>query len=267
MNYWVLKGNPRTNDWDTMLQPGRVDLWHSGRFPKTLTSGDRLFCWESTPELRLVGLALLQETNCGTDEYGDALFRVKYLTHRLSSMPNVHELRQLPLLNTASFLKSGPATTLFPLAREQAEVLFRLLLSRNPELEKIWPDLGSVPYAGLAPDVDITTAVTEGGRKLVTHLVRERSQAIVAAKKQQILSATGQLICEVCGFNFNAFYGVLGEGFCEVHHRIPLSDVDSSRETRLEDLAILCSNCHRIIHRSVPFLAVEELRTRIHKTD
>ena len=136
-----------------------------------MTLGDRLFCWESTPELRLIGIALLQETNCGSDEYGDFLFRVEYLTHRFSSRPNVHELRQLPLLNTASFLKSGPATTLFPLAREQAEVLFRLLLSRNPELEKIWPDLESVPYAGLAPDLDIKNAVTEGGRKIVTHLV------------------------------------------------------------------------------------------------
>lgn len=250
-----------------MLQPGGVDLWHSGRLPKTLAPGDRLFCWESKPELRLVGLALLQETNCGTDEYGDSLFRVEYLTHRLSSMPNVHELRRLPLLNTASFLKSGPATTLFPLAYEQAEVLFRLLISRNPELEKIWPALESVPYVGLAPDLDITNTVTEGGRKLVTHLVRERSHAIVAAKKQQILAATGQLVCEICRFNFNAFYGILGEGFCEVHHRIPLSDVDSSRETRLEDLAILCSNCHRMIHRSVPFLTVEELKTRIRKPD
>ena len=253
MNYWVLKGNPRANDWDAMLQPGRADLWHSGRLPKTLAPGDRLFCWESTPELRLVGLALLRETNCGTDKYGDSLFRVEYLTHWLSSMPNVHELRQLPILNTASFLKSGPATTLFPLAREQAEILFRLLISRNPELENIWLDLESVLYAGLAPDLDITSAATEGGRKLVTHLVRERSQAIVAAKKQQVLTATGQLVCEVCRFNFKAFYGILGEGFCEVHHRIPLSDVDSSRETRLEDLAILCSNCHRMIHRTYHF--------------
>lgn len=133
------------------------------------------------------------------------------------------------------------------------------------ESEKIWPDLESVPYAGLAPDLDIMSAATEGGRKLVTHLVRERSQAIVAAKKQQVLTAAGQLVCEVCRFNFKAFYGILGEGFCEVHHRIPLFDVDSSRETRLEDLAILCSNCHRMIHRGVPFLTVEELRTRIHK--
>jgi putative restriction endonuclease len=30
--------------------------------------------------------------------------------------------------------------------------------------------------------------------------------------------------------------------------------------TRLEDLALLCANCHRMIHRASPWLSVEELR-------
>ncbi|EOW9267990.1 HNH endonuclease [Vibrio cholerae] len=38
----------------------------------------------------------------------------------------------------------------------------------------------------------------------------------------------------------------------EAHHIIPLSElcsVDGSK-TRLEDLAIVCSNCHRMLHRA-----------------
>jgi 5-methylcytosine-specific restriction protein A len=53
----------------------------------------------------------------------------------------------------------------------------------------------------------------------------------------------------VCGFDFAGVYGPRGSNFCEVHHLKPLSDVHSEVETRLQDLAIVCSNCHRMLHR------------------
>lgn len=109
------------------------------------------------------------------------------------------------------------------------------------------------------PDIDLPPAETEGATRLVSHLRRERNQAIVEAKKAATLNANGRLCCEVCGFDFLATYGVLGEGFCEVHHLVPLSAVTESVTTTLDALAVLCSNCHRIIHRSTPMLSVAEL--------
>lgn len=109
------------------------------------------------------------------------------------------------------------------------------------------------------PDIDISASVSEGERRLVSHLQRERKRAVVEAKKAAVLSSTGGLSCEVCGFDFSAIYGPLGEGFCEVHHLSPLSASDESVTTTLADLAVLCSNCHRIIHRSNPMLSVAEL--------
>ncbi|WP_232476489.1 MULTISPECIES: HNH endonuclease [unclassified Acidovorax] len=109
------------------------------------------------------------------------------------------------------------------------------------------------------PDIDLPAAGTEGAAHLVSHLRRERNQAIVEAKKAAILNAKGRLCCEVCGFDFFAHYGVLGAGFCEVHHLVPLSAATESVTATLDALAILCSNCHRIIHRSTPMLSVVEL--------
>ena len=109
------------------------------------------------------------------------------------------------------------------------------------------------------PDIDISASVSEGEHRLVSHLQRERKRAVVEAKKAAALSSTGGLSCEVCGFDFSAIYGPLGEGFCEVHHLSPLSASDESVTTTLADLAVLCSNCHRIIHRSNPMLTVAEL--------
>ena len=100
----------------------------------------------------------------------------------------------------------------------------------------------------------------EGGLELVNHLRRERKPKLVCAKKKAVLAASGELVCEACGFNFATAYRDLGEGFCEVHHRTALAG--GRRATRLEDLAILCSNCHRMIHHTDPMQSVEGFRDK-----
>lgn len=60
----------------------------------------------------------------------------------------------------------------------------------------------------------------------------------------------GRLICESCGFDFEAVYGNRGIGFIEVHHNKPLFSLQEEREIDPKiELNCLCSNCHRMIHR------------------
>jgi 5-methylcytosine-specific restriction protein A len=117
------------------------------------------------------------------------------------------------------------------------------------------------------PDVDETEGEQdppEGRQVLVQHYRRERNPAKVKAKKEKVLAEIGRLECEVCGFDFATVYGERGEGFIECHHRIPLSE-SGVRHTRLKDLALVCSNCHRMIHRGSDRLTVEELRDLIRR--
>lgn len=109
-----------------------------------------------------------------------------------------------------------------------------------------------------ADDIDLMTSASEGSPRLVAHLRRERNRALIAAKKAAVMNAKSCLACEACGFDFSLAYGTCGKDYCEVHHRIPLSTSDAAVLTTLDDLAILCSNCHRIIHLS-PMLSVEAL--------
>jgi predicted HNH restriction endonuclease len=117
----------------------------------------------------------------------------------------------------------------------------------------------------VVPDLDEDSpSAKEGGPRWQMHLRRERDQKIIRKKKQVYRTATGGLKCEACKFDFDATYGL--SEFCEVHHLIPLARDDEERTTRLEDLAVLCSNCHRAIHRlGDPMLAVPELRDRVKK--
>lgn len=133
---------------------------------------------------------------------------------------------------------------------------------QRKELEKT----GVIPGTSASgfPDVDYESiAVNEGRRQWVQHLSRERRPAIVTAKKAQVFKTTGALKCEVCEFDFKERYGAIGDGFCEVHHKVPLSSLNEETETKLEDLAILCSNCHRMIHRTKPMSAVNEFKRTV----
>ena len=91
--------------------------------------------------------------------------------------------------------------------------------------------------------------VTEGSQNIRRHLVRERDPEIVREKRRQVIAETGRLSCSACSFDFFATYGELGRDFCEVHHLLPMSLRHEETETRLQDLAVVCSNCHRMLHR------------------
>jgi len=114
------------------------------------------------------------------------------------------------------------------------------------------------------PDIDYDAiGAVEGRRRFVQHLAAERVPSLARAKKQQVLDQTGRLACEVCGFDFAEFYKPYADKFCEVHHRRALGDLDAPSRTTLEDLAVLCSNCHRVIHLIKPMPTVEDLRRHL----
>lgn len=67
------------------------------------------------------------------------------------------------------------------------------------------------------------------------------------------------------GFDFYEFYGELGKGFIECHHTVPVSEYCNELTTKIKDLALICSNCHHMVHRRRPWLRVEELVTLVRK--
>ena len=82
---------------------------------------------------------------------------------------------------------------------------------------------------------------------------------LVARKEHRVLQETGRLSCEVCGFNFTDAYEDRGDGFIECHHTKPVSELRDGEKTNTNDLALVCSNCHRMINRRKPWLSVAAL--------
>ncbi len=258
MQYWLVRGRPAENGDFSFIVRGDIGEWHTKQPPRTWSAGDRLLFWASSPRLELIALGeFLGEIDARADD-GETHYEVRYLSPVIAKPIGIQELRADPMLKDAIFLKNGPATSVVRLTRAEGEHLFRVLADRNNEIRNVWREIdGSEP-----PVRDVDASAVEGERRLVEHFRIERDRSLVEKKRKAVAASEGRLACEVCGFDFASKYGDLGEGFCEVHHRNPLSDSDGPAVTRLEDLAIVCSNCHRILHRAGG-IPVEDLRRRL----
>lgn len=106
-------------------------------------------------------------------------------------------------------------------------------------------------------------AVSEGRWLERVHYIRERNARLVSRKKGIVLKKTGKLACEVCRFDFLRTYGEIGRNFAECHHRLPLSQIGPGSLTRLDDLAIVCANCHRMLHAGKQVRSIEELAAMV----
>lgn len=71
-------------------------------------------------------------------------------------------------------------------------------------------------------------------------------------------------MCQVCGFDFEAKYGVIGEGFIHVHHIVPISAIGKQYEVDpIKDMRPVCPNCHAMLHKRTPPFTLEELKVKI----
>ncbi len=133
--------------------------------------------------------------------------------------------------------------------------------SEYPRLQKFFLKLKQATVRGLgimhweksAQTIDEELEAFEGRTRkyFITHRRREailRLEKIRDVRRQNV----GRLRCEVpgCGFDFHKCYGELGDGYAQVHHLRPLSAASGTGvKTRLKNLAVVCANCHVMIHR------------------
>jgi 5-methylcytosine-specific restriction protein A len=120
-------------------------------------------------------------------------------------------------------------------------------------------DAGLSTPVALAEELSSPEKYSEGARFAVTINAYERNPKARAA----CIAHHGH-ICAVCGFDFVRVYGGLGEGFIHVHHVIPIGKIGMEYKIDpIADLIPVCPNCHAMIHRVEPPLAVEQLRKHI----
>lgn len=93
----------------------------------------------------------------------------------------------------------------------------------------------------------------EGRISYRLHRARERDASLTRRV------TTEQPTCAVCGFSFRDRYGEIGASFIEVHDTTKPEDALVRTSSRPADLAMVCSNCHRMLHRRRPWLEKDAL--------
>lgn len=118
-----------------------------------------------------------------------------------------------------------------------------------------------VSLVGVEEEAEPTIGEKEGKpfQTLVTRYERKR------VNREACLQLKGRK-CAVCGFDFGNTYGELGAGYIEVHHIVPVSAIGQEYCINIEkDLEPLCANCHAMVHRENPPVALECLRKTVDK--
>lgn len=99
----------------------------------------------------------------------------------------------------------------------------------------------------------------EGQEKERLHKYKERNPKVIKKAKEIFKLKNGSLYCEICGFNFEQVYGEIGREYIEGHHIKPISELKDEDVTDINDILLVCANCHRMLHIQRPCLPKEEL--------
>lgn len=78
--------------------------------------------------------------------------------------------------------------------------------------------------------------------------------------RDEAFNAAGGICC-VCGRDFSNVLDGRGVRVLQVHHRKQLASFDEPTLTKVSDLAVVCANCHLLLHLDPKnALSVESLR-------
>lgn len=154
--------------------------------------------------------------------------------------------------------KAVNSTTIRKAADDINEIQTKIFGLTNAASATAVEEISSSPPADIEDDI-----VGVEGRLLVRmHVYKERDRAFAArAKKYYRDKNNGKLTCEACGLDPIALYGIDGERCIEAHHKVPIEELQPDSITRVEEMAMVCASCHRIIHTRKPCLPVKDVVT------
>ena len=251
---FVFQGDPQRFDIDDYLARYPFIYWSIPVLQGDVQVNDQVIIWRSGETAGAVALGRISELPTEIknlqhpEALGDDLWRTEIDDPSVIKVGiTINEVR-LSIeegMVTREALKNDPVLRKNRIITNPQGTVFQLLDDELNQFFAHWDN----PLL-LEPSTGEQSAI-EGATKLRLHYSRERSQFLVKQKRKAYISKHGHLKCELCGLAEGEKYPKnFGVPFIEVHHRIPLSSAPSEVRTNLEDLVLLCANCHRVIHSS-----------------
>lgn len=247
---WIFQGNPKRFDVDDYLSRyPQLIYWRTNRYVKDILVSDLVFVWRagSASGAIAVGQIIEPPTPASAVKHPEALGDDLWVAGEAnaSEFKTGIQLSEIRLsgaegMVARAVVAEDPALAASTIITVPNGTVFRLSSDESVALERLW---------GTPVDTVSITAATEGQRLLRSHYARERSSRLRHDKLIAFRKRHGKLFCEICGFTVSANHPQpFTDRAYEVHHRSPLAAAALPVRTTLQDLAVLCANCHRAVH-------------------
>jgi hypothetical protein len=205
--------------------PGRFDTWN---LTKAVRLGELVLVYLMAPVSAFVGTCLVDSEQV-PHQGSDPRFRGKPWFHvrDAANLPNGNvSIRELKQRFPDWRYLLHPVVTSFPNEKTSDQQLSEFL-----------------EFLGLAEPICAEEYAIEGIKREVTILVSERNR-----KMRDGAFNASKGVCEACERDFYKLLNGQGMRVLQVHHRKQLSLQDVPVVTRREDLAVVCANCHLLLH-------------------
>lgn len=263
MATYLLIWNPKRWSWDNLQDEVDeinkngflIGSWSVGN-SKRVTRGDRLFLIRLGKEPRGIIGSGLAESDVFEDEHWDES------ANEVGKSARYVDVRFDKLLNpdNEAILSRKELDHLGEMHWDSPVSGIQIPDDIAHGLENLWEDFLSGDR--FLPNAVAEPAAIEGLRTETKSYVRGRSGQL---RELALGKANG--VCCVCDVDYKKLLNGKGVRVLQVHHRKQLAASDAPRVTHLSDLAVVCGNCHLLIHMNPrQALEVEELRTMLGKS-
>lgn len=256
-NTYLFQGNPKHYDMDTYLATHPYIYWRCPIYKEKIQTGDKAILWRAGKDAGMIAIGEIVEAptpassikfpellgqRFWTSDYVDvndikvgiAISEVRLVADE-RSVSRQHF--KADTVVSKHRIITNPTGTVFQVEGTVAKLMF-----------EAWNNscVADTDESALSKDKD-----SEGKYRYVLHKRRERSSALRKAKVKHFLTTNDFIHCELCRINLNDKYpNSLSEGYIEVHHIKPISILAEHTPTHIDDLILLCPNCHRMVHRT-----------------
>ena len=252
---WIFQGNPDQFDLDTYLKNSRKIYWSVPvkKYQRQIKIGDIVYLWRSQGKQKSVSGIIARtsviesckpkeeldnptyqydelwtEQNQEKSNYKVGLLVEEYRLDPLNSMITSKDFMADPILRNSTIIKARVGSN-FPITIEEAN-----------RIDVLWG----------ADDEEMDEYEAKEGRILHrVHRIRERDPLLRKQFIERFLNTRKILHCELCGLEPVQIYQSMGKNLLEVHHTVPLHKLPEGISTKLEDLMLLCPNCHGALHK------------------
>lgn len=259
VNTYLFQGNPKYYDMDTYLATHPYIYWRCPNYKDKIQIGDKAILWRAGKDAGMIAIGEIVEAPAPASSIKfPELLGQRFWT---SDEMDVNEIKVGIAISEVRLTCGEHSTTREHFKSDSVVSKHRIITNPTGTVFQVEDTIAHTMFSAWNnsddsdEDIDEITPsnVTdcEGEYRYVLHKRRERSSALRKAKVKHFLTANDFIHCELCRENLNEKYpSSLSEGYIEVHHIKPISTLAEHTPTHIDDLILLCPNCHRMVHRT-----------------